>query len=166
MAHIRVKDDYTIANCCHPTMDDTIIGYYSHTNIIKVHRHDCTNLNKTDSSRLVELSWNDILADEDFTPGDDYASLSEFDFAVLIHHAEYGVDYSNKVAAVLHAGKQDVYDTHTKLRDCALIERVSPKIIQYRKNIVPGKWIKHRNHTYYDLTDKGKKYLEYYLSSR
>lgn len=166
MPQIRVKEDYMLANCCQPTPDDDIIGYYSHNNIIKVHKNDCPNLNKSDTSRLVQLFWQNILAGESFTPDEDYDDLSEIDFLIMSHHDEYGLDYSRKVAAMLHCDKQAVFDSHAKLRESKLIERVSPKIIQYRKNIVPGKWIKHRNHTYYDLTDKGKKYLAYYRTSQ
>ena len=43
-------------------------------------------------------------------------------------------------------------------------ERVEPLMIRYRKNIVKGKWIKHRNHTYYELTEKGRKYLAHHES--
>lgn len=166
MPKIRVKENYTIANCCNPTPKDDITGYYSHNNIVKVHSSKCLNLDKADKSRLVYLAWKDIIATNEFQPDDDFASLTDFDFNVLIHHENYGVDYSRKVAAVLHADKQAVFDAHAKLRSFSLIERVSPKIIQYRKNIVPGKWIKHRNHTYYDLTEKGRQYLEYYRSSQ
>jgi len=37
--------------------------------------------------------------------------------------------------------------------------------MQYRKGIVDNKWVKHRNHTYYKLTEKGTKYLDYFEKS-
>jgi predicted transcriptional regulator len=40
------------------------------------------------------------------------------------------------------------------------LKRVEKLMIQYRKNIVKGKWIKHRNHTYYELTPKGERWIE------
>jgi len=33
-------------------------------------------------------------------------------------------------------------------------------MIRYRKGIVDGKWIKHRHHTYYALTQKGNRVLD------
>jgi len=159
---MRLKDDYIIANCCNPEPDDPIIGYYSHNNIIKVHRQGCANLNKADQTRLVLLEWENILAGQEFRPDDDYAELDKFDMALLKHHRDYGFDYSLKVAAMLHMDRQIVFERHTKLRRMGLLERVEPRMIRYRKNIVPGKWIKHRNHTYYDLTEKGRQYYDFY----
>ncbi|HOP07060.1 MAG TPA: DUF2250 domain-containing protein [candidate division Zixibacteria bacterium] len=159
---IRLKEPYLLANCCSPTPDNSITGYYSHDGIqIKVHRSDCSNLKKADQARLVSLSWNDILDQPDFLPGDDYADLTETDWRVLELHRQVGVDYSLKIAHLLHIEKQVAFDSHKKLRELGLLERVEPLIIQYRKGIVDNKWIKHRNHTYYDLTAKGRSYLNY-----
>ena len=160
---MRLKDDYIAANCCHPTTDDQIVGYYSYNNVIKIHKIDCPNLDKSEKSRLVSLAWPDIVAPEEFKPDADYHDLDKTDFNIMAHHRDYGFDYTLKMAAMLHLEKQTVFDHHNKLREMGLLQRVEPKMIQYRKNIVKGKWIKHRNHTYYDLTDKGRKYLEYYL---
>jgi len=159
---MKLKEDYILANCCTPTEHDTIVGYYSHNNIIKVHRADCPNLAKTDPERLITLNWRDIITEKDFTPDDDFHELDATDFIILEHHEKYGVDYSLKVASVLHIDKQLVFDRHTKLREMGLIKRVKALIIQYRKNIVKNKWIKHRNHTYYELTEKGEKYLAFH----
>jgi hypothetical protein len=160
---MRLKEDYIRARCCRPQIDDLIIGYYSHENKIKVHKYDCTNLEKSEKARLITLSWSDILASDDFMPGDDFEKLSENDFTVLKHHQVFGVDYSLKVAAVLKIEKQAVFDIHNKLRKMRLLKRVEPIMIQYRKNVVKNKWIKHRNHTYYELTKKGRDYLQYFL---
>lgn len=163
---MRLKEDYTLANCCSPNDNDIIIGYYSHNNIIKVHKADCSNLDKTDSSRLVSLDWKDILAPVDFRPDNDYSGLDATDWLVLKHHKIYGVDYSLKVAAMLHIDRQSIFDSHNKLREMGILSRVKPLMMQYRKGIVNNKWIKHRNHTYYELTDKGRNYLEYYLTKK
>lgn len=163
---MKLKEDYILANCCAPQENDNIIGYYSHNNIIKVHKDDCSNLDKTDSARLVRLEWKDILAPEMSRPDDDYHNLDETDWLIMQHHRTFGVDYSLKVAAMLHIDKQKVFDSHTKLREMKLLERVKPLIMQYRKGIVKNKWIKHRNHTYYELTDRGRNYLEYYLREK
>jgi predicted DNA-binding protein YlxM (UPF0122 family) len=162
---MKLKDGYIRAGCCKPQRRDSITGYYSHDNVIKVHRRDCPSLKKTEPDRLVQLEWPDILAPEDFQPGEDYHGLTDVDFRVMQHHGEYGVDYSLKVAGMLNIDRQAVFDSHTRLRELGLLERVEPRIIQYRKNIVKNKWIKHRNHTYYDLTGKGRQYLDYFLKS-
>ncbi|RKX21572.1 MAG: hypothetical protein DRP51_03985 [Candidatus Zixiibacteriota bacterium] len=158
---MKLKDDYILAKCCNPTETDSITGYYSYDNYIKVHKSDCPNVRIADQSRLIELEWPDIIAVDDFVPESDYDELDEIDFLVMNHHKIYGVDYSLKVAAMINVDKKAVFDSHRKLRAMKLLERVKPLMIQYRKGIAKNKWIKHRNHTYYNLTDKGKKYLEY-----
>ncbi len=167
MVEPLLKDDYTLASCCRPTTADEIVGYYSYNNVLKVHRDDCPNLRKADTARLVKLNWPDILTEHElFSPDADYDRLDEVDFAILEHHFQYGVDYSLVVARKANIPKQTAFDRHKKLRQMNLIERVEPRIIQYRKGIVDNKWIKHRNHTYYDLTDKGRQYLEYFLKQQ
>jgi len=161
---VNLKEQYARAGCCQPSPGDTIRGYFSHDRVtLKVHRSDCPNLTKAPPDRLVDLTWNDILADASFQPGADYDDLDELDWRVMKLHRQYGVDYSLKVARMLHAEKQVVFDSHAKLREMGLMERVKPLIIQYRKGVVDNKWIKHRNHTYYDLTERGRQYLTYYL---
>jgi predicted transcriptional regulator len=54
---------------------------------------------------------------------------------------------------------EDAYKRHRKLRELGSLKRVEKRMIQYRKNIVKGKWIKHRNHTYYELTLKGEDWI-------
>jgi predicted transcriptional regulator len=123
-------------------------------------------LQKADQARLVTLEWQDILDPEDFRPGNDYFELDEIDFKILNHHKIYGVDYSLKVASMIHKDKQSVFDSHAKLRELGLLERVKELMMQYRKGIVKNKWIKHRNHTYYKLTEKGENYLAYYQRNK
>jgi predicted transcriptional regulator len=76
----------------------------------------------------------------------------------------YDIDYSLMVASVLRIPKEEAFERHDKLRNFGLLERVDATMVRYRKNIAPGKWIKHRNHTYYRLTDKGRRYLDLYLN--
>ena len=158
---MKLKENYILAKCCHPGDTDPITGYYSFDNVIKVHKSDCPNINISDLSRFVKLAWPDIITTDDFVPEADYKDLNEIDFLVMNHHKIYGVDYSLKVAAMLSVDKKAVFDSHKKLRSLNIIGRVKALMIQYRKGIAKNKWIKHRNHTYYNLTDKGKKYLEY-----
>ncbi|UCD18045.1 MAG: DUF2250 domain-containing protein [Candidatus Zixiibacteriota bacterium] len=162
---MKLKDAYILANCCTPTANDTIIGYFSYDNVIKVHRSGCANLARAAPARLMSLEWPNIIAEPDFRPDDDFDTLDGIDIAILKHHQELGVDYSLKVAAMLHMDRQTVFDRHRSLREMGLLERVKPVMMQYRKNVVKNRWIKHRNHTYYELTEKGKKYLAYYIEN-
>ena len=114
----------------------------------------------------MRLQWSDILAEPPFTPDTDYADLDRIDFAVLKHHRDFDIDYSLKVAQMLGIEKQDAFDHHQKLRNMGLLERVDALMVQYRKKIAKDKWIKHRNHTYYRLTDKGGAYLACFLSKQ
>jgi hypothetical protein len=162
---INLKEKYILSKCCSPGLEDRIVGYFSYDDMIKVHRHDCSNLSKSDSERLVDLNWSEIKSEDDFTPGEDYVTLEPNDFAIIKLHREYGVDYSLKVARMLNLPKQEVFDRHKKLRAMGILERVKPLIIRYRKGVVDNKWIKHRNHTYYDLTEMGNRYLDYHIAN-
>ena len=160
----RLREPYVSAGCCAPHPGDPIVGYHSHDTGIKVHRSDCANLARAESERLVPLRWSDILAAEPLVPAADYAALDEVDFRILQHHAQYGLDYSLVVARAVQVDKTEAFARHAKLRELGLIERVDKVMIQYRKGIADNKWIKHRNHTYFDLTAKGRLYLDYFNS--
>lgn len=161
---IKVKEGYKIAQCCSPQLVDTITGYYSHNNILIVHKTTCDNLNKTEAKRLVPLSWTEILEKDEEEPDKDYHDLDEIDFRILQHHQSMGVDYSWMVVSALDLDPELVFERHKKLKGLKLLRRVEPVMIQYRKNIVDHKWIKHRNHTYYQITPKGEKYLTFFVS--
>lgn len=163
---INLKENYTLAGCCSPTRDDPITGYYSHDNHLKVHRRNCSNLNKAEPDRLLELSWNEIIEADTFRPEKDYDELDDIDFAILKHHLDYDIDYSLMVAKMLKLPKQEAFDRHKKLRSLKLLKRVDAVMVQYRKGVVDNKWIKHRNHSYYSLTEKGKHYLEFHFKPR
>jgi hypothetical protein len=157
----RLKDKYTLAKCCRPASSDAIVGYFSYDDIIKVHRRDCSNLGKAEPQRLIDLEWNEVVADTQEPPDTDYYQLDAIDFEVLKHHREYDIDYSLMVAKMLRIPRQEAFQRHDKLRNLGLLERVDAVMVRYRKNIAPGKWIKHRNHTYYRLTHKGARYLDF-----
>ena len=160
---IKLQDKYILAKCCRPSPGDEIAGYFSYDDFIKVHRRDCANLKKAEPDRLVMLEWEKIIVKEEFLPDDDFGHLDDADFTILKHHRDYGVDYSLMVAKMTRLDKQTVFDRHKKLKELQLLERVEPVMIRYRKGVVDNKWIKHRNHTYYELTEKGRKYLDYHL---
>jgi hypothetical protein len=157
-----LKEGYKTAACCCPQAPDPILGYFSHNNVVVVHRRECTNVLRVEASRLVSLTWEDILADGPLKPDEDYLHLDELDFGILRHHQEMGIDYSLVVADILGIEPAQVFERHKKLRNLKLLKRVERVMIRYRKNVVPNKWIKHRNHTYYELTPKGKSYLDHF----
>ena len=159
---MRLREGYTAAACCKPAEADSICGYYSHNQIMIVHKRDCVNLKKVDPERVVPLVWAEIKADAEYRPDSDYRQLDALDWRVLKHHQTMGVDYSLVVARSLHTRKDIIFERHRKLRGLKLLQRVKPVMMQYRKGVVDNKWIKHRNHTYYELTKKGQKYLEYH----
>lgn len=152
---LPLKDKYSLARCCTPQPGDQITGYFSHDDHIKVHRSDCGNLAKAERARLVKLEWDDITLAATLPQDEAEIPLGELDLAILHHHRNLGVDYSLKVARVLNAERAAVFESHRRLRAGGLLERVEPTMIEYRKGIVPNKWIKHRNHTYYRLTERG-----------
>ena len=163
---IRLKENYSRAKCCSPEPDDSITGYFSYKNVIVVHKTSCGNLKKVESQRLLSLSWETILEAEESKPEGDYSQLEEVDFRILRHHQLVGVDYSWVVAEMLNLDPQLVFERHRKLKGLKLLERVSKVMIQYRKNIVDHKWIKHRNHTYYRITPKGERYLDFFIGEK
>jgi hypothetical protein len=162
----KPKEGYTKAKCCSPEPDDSIIGYTSYDNMIVVHETSCENLKKVEAKRLFSLSWEEISETEESKPDSDYSQLDGIDFRILGHHQVMGVDYSWVVAEKLNLKPQLIFERHKKLRDLKLLERVQKVMIQYRKNIVEHKWIKHRNHTYYRITPKGEKYLNFFIAHK
>ena len=102
----------------------------------------------------------------DDEPGEDFRELDELDFDILKHHQRMGVDYSLMVASVLNIEPELAFERHTKLRGLKLLKRVEKVMIRYRENVVDNKWIKHRNHTYYEITPKGEKYLRLFVSQK
>ncbi len=161
---LRIRDDYRIARCCGPEPSDEIRGFLKpDSGLISVHKMGCGNLRSIQPERLVKLTWEEILAEDDErTPVEDpdFKLLDKTDFKILKHHAVMGVDYAAVVAKSLGIDRATVFKRHRKLRDLKLLIRVQPKMIQYRKGIAKNKWIKHRNHTYYELTDKGRRLLQ------
>lgn len=161
---LKIKDGYRIAGCCAPEPGDEIRGFLKpDSGLISIHKAACRNLRSIQADRLVKLTWGEIRASEspENLDGDpDFRLLDETDFMILKHHAVMGVDYAAVVAKSLGIDRAIIFERHRKLRDLKLLARVQPRMIQYRKNIARNKWIKHRNHTYYEITDKGRAFLE------
>ena len=155
---------YKIAKCCTPETGDPITGYFKEDGTITVHHDTCGALQGFRSERLLAVAWNEIQEVE--TPPDSivlspaFAALDEIDYFILKHHQEFGMDYSIVVAEALRVPLEEMHQRHRKLRELGGLKRVEGRIIHYRKNIVKWKWIKHRNHTYYELTSEGKLWIQ------
>lgn len=155
---------YKIAKCCAPQEGDTITGYFKENGTVTVHDATCNAIRNFRTERLLDVTWDEIRTTE--TPTDsvtlppEFAELDETDYFILKHHQELGMDYSIVVAEALRIPLEETHQRHRKLRDLGGLKRVEGRIIHYRKNIVKGKWIKHRNHTYYELTPEGRTWIQ------
>jgi hypothetical protein len=155
---------YKIAKCCTPQEGDAITGYFKEDSTITVHHAKCSAVQGFRPERLLAIAWDEIRTTE--TPTDtvalppEFAELDETDYFILKHHQELGMDYSIVVAETLRIPLEEMHQRHRKLRDLGGLKRVEGRIIHYRKNIVKGKWIKHRNHTYYELTPEGRTWIQ------
>ncbi|RKU12306.1 hypothetical protein C6502_06065 [Candidatus Poribacteria bacterium] len=154
---------YKLAQCCSPKAGEDIIGYFKEDGTVTVHRSDCASVQQLRLERLLEVTWSEIHAAEKTTDieteDSTFNKLDDVDYLILKHHQEYGLDYSIVVSEMLGLPLEETYDHHRKLRELGGLKRVEKRMIQYRKNIVKGKWIKHRNHTYYELTPKGDRWI-------
>jgi len=159
--------EYRLAKCCSPEEGDEIIGFLKQeSDIFSVHKVGCSNLARVPSERLVALKWSDIMAGVEKIPpplvAEIAGQLDGVDYVILAHHRTLGVDYAAAVAHFTGIERGEVFARHRKLRELGLLERVEPRMIQYRKGMVNGKWIKHRNHTYYGLTALGNRFLDWH----
>ena len=154
---------YKLAQCCSPKPDEGIIGYFKEDGAVAVHRSDCASVQRLRLERLLEVTWGEIHAAETSsdigTEDPIFDRLDEVDYLILKHHQEFGLDYSIVVSEMLGLPLEETHNRHRKLRELGGLKRVEKRMIQYRKNIVKGKWIKHRNHTYYELTPKGERWV-------
>ena len=155
---------YTLAKCCSPQVGSQVIGYVKEDGTIAVHQSSCTSLKHLRQERLLDVTWQEIQTTaSDAEPGEAdpiFSTLSEIDYLILKHHDTFGIDYSIAVSDALGIPLEETYKQHRKLKTIGGLSRVEKRIIQYRKNIVKGKWIKHRNHTYYELTPRGEKWIQ------
>lgn len=154
---------YKIAQCCTPEEDTRIIGYFKEDGTITVHDTSCSVVLGLRTERLLDVSWDEIRRTETADISDevpaDITELDETDYFILKHHQEFGMDYSKVVSETLRIPLEEAHQRHRKLRELGGLKRVEGRIIHYRKNIVKGKWIKHRNHTYYELTPEGIEWI-------
>ncbi len=151
---------YRLAKCCSPQEGDDLVAFVKQdADVFSVHRPDCPNIAKVDPTRLVAISWKEVNAPGTMLPQEVspelLGRLDDVDRAILLHHQRMGCDYAAVVAKHVRVDRAVVFERHRKLRDLGLLQRIEAKMIRYRKGTVDGKWIKHRNHTYYELTELG-----------
>ena len=156
--------NYKISGCCSPIRGDVIVGYLKDSGEISVHKADCQHLEKFQSERILQITWEELPNDDDDEEkiDKDFYKLDDVDYYILKHHQEMGIDYSIAVARDVGIPREECFKHHRKLKQLNFLKRVEKVMIQYRKNIVKHKWIKHRNHTYYELTEKGDRFLSFY----
>jgi hypothetical protein len=156
--------NYKISECCSPVRGDVIVGYLKDSGEISVHQANCQHLGNFQPERLLQITWSDLPEDDNETEkvDEDFYLLDDVDYKILKHHQQVGIDYSIAVARDLGILRAECFKRHRELKELNFLKRVEKVMIQYRKNIVKHKWIKHRNHTYYELTEKGNKFLEFY----
>ncbi len=157
---------YRFAKCCSPQKGDNLVAFVKQdADVFSVHRSDCPNIAKVDPSRLVAISGSEVEAPDARQPRDIppelLAELDDVDLAILRHHQRMGRDYAAVVARHTRIDRATIFERHRKLRDLNLLRRIEAKMMRYRKGIVDGKWIKHRNHTYYELTALGTAVCEH-----
>ncbi len=167
MAKGRLKDtphgiSYHLSHCCNPQVGDAIVGYFREDGIFSVHKAGCPNLRRVPQERLVEITWEEIEGQKGKESVDSlFYELEDQDYRILKHLKVYGLDYAYPISQKTGIGLQETFRRLRRLKEWGAISRVSRLMIQYRKGIVQGKWIKHRNHTYYDLAPRGERILAY-----
>lgn len=154
---------YIIAKCCEPDEDKPIIGYFKEDGSITIHDKTCVTVHGLRPERILDVVWEEIQKTKkpEITL-EIPTELDETDYYILKHHQELGMDYSIVVAETLRIPLEEMHKRHRKLKELGGLKRVEGRIIHYRKNKVKGKWIKHRNHTYYELTPEGIQWIDYF----
>jgi hypothetical protein len=157
---------YKISGCCSPVRGDVIVGYLKDSGEISVHKADCQHLEKLQPERILQITWEELPNDNDKEEkfDEDFYQLDDVDYQILKHHQQMGIDYSIAVARDMGITTEECFEHHRKLKQSGFLKRVEKVMIQYRKNIVKYKWVKHRNHTYYELTEKGSRFLAFYTN--
>ena len=154
---------YNIAKCCEPDEDNPIIGYFKEDGAITIHEKTCDTVHGLRQERLLDVAWEEIRKTKKSEITLEIPTeLDETDYYILKHHQELGMDYSIVVAETLRIPLEEMHKRHRKLKELGGLKRVEGRIIHYRKNRVKGKWIKHRNHTYYELTAEGIQWIDYF----
>lgn len=89
------------------------------------------------------------------------SELTDLELKVLyyIHHS--GPAFIKKLTARLNENLQTIRNSVEHLQNTGYLERVSGTLVEYRINR-RNKVTKHRNHTYFDLTRKGRLFMRHF----
>jgi len=85
-------------------------------------------------------------------------NLNELDLKILYYIYNCGPVYIKKLSERLQKDFDTIRMHIKELQDIGYVERVSSRIVDYRVGR-KNKVTKHRNHTYYDLTRKGRQLM-------
>ena len=84
--------------------------------------------------------------------------LSDIELKILYYIYHSGPAFIKKLSARMDNDIQTLQKSVEALQRMEYLERVSGTMVEYRLNR-RNKIIKHRNHTYYDLTRKGRLFM-------
>jgi predicted transcriptional regulator len=85
-------------------------------------------------------------------------ALTEPELKVMYYIFHSGPAFIKKLAARLNEDTQIIRNSVDNLQHLGYLERVTKTIVDYRLD-KRNKVTKHRNHTYYDLTRKGRLFM-------
>ena len=89
------------------------------------------------------------------------SEISEIELKILYYVHRSGPAFIKKLAARLNENLQTIRNSIEYLQNMGYLERVSGTLVEYRIN-KRNKVTKHRNHTYYDLTRKGRLFMRHF----
>ncbi|SMP03712.1 Uncharacterized protein SAMN06265339_0139 [Desulfurobacterium pacificum] len=85
-------------------------------------------------------------------------NLNELEIKILYYIHQTGPAYIKKLCQRLREDNDTIRKHIKKLEQLGYLERVSGRLVEYRIDR-RNKVVKHRNHTYYDITRKGKHFI-------
>src|SRR4030043_1539394 len=91
----------------------------------------------------------------------DKGEISDIELKVLYYLYHSGPTFLKKLSARLSEDIQAVRKSIEYLQNMGYLERVSGTLVEYRIN-KRNKVTKHRDHTYYDLTRKGRLFIRHF----
>ena len=87
--------------------------------------------------------------------------LTEPELKVMYYIFNSGPVFIKKLVARLNEDNQILRDSINNLQRLGYLERVTKTLVDYRLD-KRNKVTKHRNHTYYDLTRKGRLFMRHF----
>ena len=85
-------------------------------------------------------------------------ALTEPELKVMYYIFHSGPVFVNKLAARLNEDRETLRNSVNNLKRLGYLERLAKSLVDYRLD-KRNRVTKHRNHTYYDLTRKGRIFM-------